>query len=135
MCSSDLEDIFVAPSGFPGIETSMPLMLTAVKENKISINRAVELLSTNPSKIFGIYPKKGTISPGADADLVLVDLDEAYTIHRSEMFTKARDVAKVYEGKRVYGKIKKTILRGKVIYDNGQVLAKPGYGQWVTPVK
>jgi dihydropyrimidinase/allantoinase len=129
------EDIFVAPSGFPGIETSMPLMLTAVKENKISINRAVELLSTNPSKIFGIYPKKGTISPGADADLVLVDLDEAYTIHRSEMFTKARDVAKVYEGKRVYGKIKKTILRGKVIYDNGQVLAKPGYGQWVTPVK
>ncbi|MDR7871508.1 MAG: allantoinase AllB [Tissierellaceae bacterium] len=129
------EDIFVAPSGFPGIETSMPLILTAVKEDKISINRAVELLSTNPSKIFGLYPKKGIICPGADADLVLVDLDEEYTIHASEMLSKARNVAKVYEGKSVYGKIKKTILRGKVIYDNGQVLVEPGYGQWVVPVK
>lgn len=129
------EDVFVAPSGFPGIETIMPLMLTAVRENKISINRAVELLSTNSSRIFGLYPKKGIISPGADADLVLVDLDEEYTVHASDMFTKARDVAKVYEGKRVYGKIKKTILRGKVIYDNGQVLVEPGYGQWIVPVK
>lgn len=129
------EDIFVAPSGFPGIETSMPLMLTAVRENKISINRAVELLSTNPSRIFGLYPKKGIICPGADADLVLVDLDEEYTVHVRDMLTKARDVAKVYEGKSLYGKIKKTILRGKVIYDNGQVLVEPGYGQWVVPVK
>lgn len=129
------EDIFVAPSGFPGIETSMPLMLTAVKENKISINRAVELLSTNPSKIFGLYPKKGIICLGADADLVLVNLDESYTINASSMKTKARDVAKVYEGMKVYGKIKKTILRGKVIFDNGEVIAKPGYGRWVVPVK
>ncbi|MCQ1528854.1 allantoinase AllB [Lutispora saccharofermentans] len=129
------EDIFVAPSGFPGIETSMPLMFTAAKENKISIDRAVKLLSTNPSKIFGLYPKKGAICPGADADLVLIDPDEGYTIHAGEMFTKARDVAKVFEGKRVYGKIKKTILRGKVVFDEGKILAKPGYGQWVVPVK
>lgn len=129
------EDIFVAPSGFPGIETSMPLMFTAVKENIISINRAVELLSTNPSKIFGLYPRKGAICPGADADLVLIDLNEKYTIHASEMFTKARDVAKVFEGKCVYGRIKKTLLRGKVIFDTGKILAKPGYGQWVVPAK
>ncbi len=127
------EDIFVAPSGFPGIETSIPLMFTAVKENRISINRAVELLSTNPSKIFGLYPRKGAICPGADADLVLIDPNEEYTIRASEMFTQARDVAKVFEGKHVYGKIKKTLLRGKVIFDNGKILAKPGYGQWVTP--
>ena len=129
------EDIFVAPAGFPGIETMMPLMLTAVKENKISINRAVELISTNSSKIFGIYPKKGTICIGSDADLVLVDLDESYTIHAGDMLTKARDVAKVYEGKKVYGRIEKTILRGKVICDNGKVLVEPGYGELVVPIK
>lgn len=129
------EDIFVAPSGFPGIETSMSLMFTAVKEKKISINRAVELLCTNPSKIFGLYPRKGVICPGADADLVLIDPNESYTIHAKDMFTKARDVAKVFEGKQVYGKIKKTILRGQVIFDEGKILAKPGYGQWVVPMK
>lgn len=129
------EDIFVAPAGFPGIETMMPLILTAVKENKISINRAVDLLSTNPSKIFGLYPQKGVICPGADADLVLVDMDEEFTVKASEMLTKARDVARVFEGKRLYGKVQKTLLRGQVVFDNGEILVKPGYGQWVVPVK
>lgn len=129
------EDIFSAPAGFPGLETRLPLMFTAVKDKKISINRAVQLLSTNPSRIFGLYPKKGAICPGADADLVLLDPNESFVIRASEMFTKAKDVAKVFEGQRVYGKIKKTILRGQIIFDEGKIVAEPGYGQWVTPTQ
>lgn len=129
------EDIFVAPSGFPGLETRLPLMLTAVKEGRLSINRVVQLLSTNPSRIFNLYPRKGSICLGADADLVLVDPDESYTIKSSNMFTKAKDVAKVYEGRKVFGKIKKTFLRGKLIFDEGEIKGTPGDGQWVTPIE
>ena len=129
------EDIFVAPSGFPGLETRLPLMLTAVKEGRISMQRAVQLLSVNPARIFGMYPRKGNICPGADADMVLVDPDEQFTIHADDMFTMAKGVAKVFEGRKVYGKIKKTFLRGQIIFDEGKVTGKPGYGQWVGPEK
>lgn len=129
------EDIFVAPAGFPGLESRLPLMMTAVRDGKISMHRMVELLSTNPSRIFGLAPRKGTICPGADADFVLLNPEESFEIRASEMFTQARDVAKVFEGKRVYGKIKKTFLRGEVIFDEGKILAEPGFGQWVVPGK
>ncbi len=127
------EDIFVAPAGFPGLESRLPLMMTAVRDGRISINRAVELLCSNPARIFGLGPRKGTICPGADADLVLLNPEESFVIRASEMFTKARDVAKVFEGKRVYGKVKKTFLRGQIIFDEGKIMAEPGFGQWVVP--
>ena len=127
------EDIFVAPAGFPGIETRLPLMLTAVKQGKISLERAVDLISTKPSKIFGLYPHKGAIKVGADADVILVNVSDEYEIHHENMVTKARDVGVVYDGQKVVGKVLKTIVRGKVVYDNGKITAKPGYGQWVKP--
>jgi allantoinase len=132
---SGKEDIFVAPSGFPGLETRLPLMLTAVKEGRISINRAVQLLSVNPSRIFRLYPRKGDICPGADADMVLVDLNEEYTIHADDMFTMAKGVAKVFDGFKAYGRVMKTFLRGQMVFDEGKVIGKPGYGQWIRPEK
>lgn len=128
------EDIFVAPAGFPGIETRLPLMLTAVKEGKISLERAVDLLSTKPGKIFGLYPHKGAIKVGGDADLILINLDDEYELQHTNMFTKARDVGVVYDGHKVFGKVLQTIVRGKVVYDHGKITVKPGYGQWVKPV-
>lgn len=125
------EDIFVAPAGFPGIETRLPLMLTAVKEGKISINRAVELISTNPSKIFGLYPNKGAIKVGADADVILVDMDKSYVLSHEDYITQSRDVGIVYDGKEVYGKVEKTFVRGALVYDQGEIKVEPGFGKWI----
>ncbi|HYF84423.1 MAG TPA: allantoinase AllB [Clostridia bacterium] len=129
------EDIFVAPSGFPGIESRLPLMMTAVKEGKISLSRAVDLLSTNPSKIFGLYPKKGAIKIGADADFALVDLEKTFVLNHNHWLTKAKDIGMVYDGKQVCGKIMKTLVRGKLVYDAGEIKVESGYGKWVKPVK
>lgn len=129
------EDIFVAPSGFPGVEVRFPLMMTAVKEGRITLSRMVELLSTNPSKIFGMYPQKGAIRIGSDADLALVDLDTPYTIDHKVFFTHAKDIGMVYDGKQVYGKVLKTFVRGELVYEAGEIKVQPGFGRWIKPKK
>ena len=123
------EDIFTPPAGFPGLSTRLPLLFTAVKEGKIRLEKMVELICENPAKIFGIYPKKGTITVGSDADFVIVDPDKKDIISKDKMFTKCRDSALVYDGWEVYGKPEKTIVRGKIIFDNGEIIVSPGYGE------
>lgn len=125
------EDIFVAPSGFPGIETRLGYMMKAVAERKISLNRAVDLISTNPAKIFGLYPKKGAIRIGADADLVLLDPYKEYIAQADEMFTMAKDVCHFMDGVKLYGLIKSTYVRGEEVYDGTQIKVREGYGKWI----
>jgi len=123
------EDIFTPPAGFPGLSTRLPLLFTAVKEGKIRLDRMVELICENPAKIFGLYPKKGTITVGSDADFVIFDPGKKDIISKDKMFTKCRDSALVYDGWEVYGKPEKTIVRGKVVFDNGKITVSPGYGE------
>jgi allantoinase len=125
------EDIFAAPAGFPGLSTRLPLLFTAVKEGEIGLRRMVELICENPAKLFGLYPKKGTIAIGSDADFVIFDPDEKGIIRREEMFTKCRDSALVYDGWELYGKPEKTIVRGTTVFDNGEITVSKGYGQVV----
>jgi len=123
------EDIFTPPAGFPGLSTRLPLLFTAAKEGKIKLDRMVELLCENPAKIFGLYPKKGTITVGSDADFVIFDPDKKDVISKDKMFTKCRDSALVYNGWEIYGKPEKTIVRGRVVFDNGKITVSPGYGK------
>jgi len=123
------EDIFVPPAGFPGLSTRLPLLFTAVKEGKMELERMVELICENPARVFGLYPKKGTIALGSDADFVIFDPDKKGIISKDKMFTKCRDSALVYDGWGVYGKPEKTIVRGNVIFDNGEITVSPGYGE------
>jgi len=123
------EDIFTPPAGFPGLSTRLPLLFTAVKEGKIRLDKMVELICENPAKIFGLYPQKGTIAVGSDADFVIFDPDKKDIISKDKMFTKCRDSALVYDGWEVYGKPEKTIVRGKIIFDNGEIIVSPGYGE------
>ena len=123
------EDIFTPPAGFPGLSTRLPLLFTAVKEGKIRLDKMVELICENPAKIFGLYPKKGTIAVGSDADFVIFDPDKKDIISKDKMFTKCRDSALVYDGWEVYGKPEKTIVRGKIVFDNGEIIVSPGYGE------
>jgi len=123
------EDIFTPPAGFPGLSTRLPLLFTAVKEGKIKLDRMVELICENPARIFGLYPKKGTIAVGSDADFVIFDPDKKDIISKDKMFTKCRDSALVYDGWEVYGKPEKTIVRGKVVFSDGEINVSPGYGE------
>ncbi len=123
------EDIFTPPAGFPGLSTRLPLLFTAVKEGKIRLDKMVELICENPARIFGLYPKKGTIAVGSDADFVIFDPDKKDIISKDKMFTKCRDSALVYDGWTVYGKPEKTIIRGKVVFSDGAINVSPGYGE------
>ncbi|MHC1762066.1 MAG: allantoinase AllB [Negativicutes bacterium] len=115
------KDIFVAPAGFPGIDMRLSVMLTGVKQGRVSLERVIELISTNPAKVYGLYPQKGAIQVGADADLVLVDLDATFVVDRQKSYSKSRDIARVYDGWTLNGVPAMTLVRGKVVMENGRV--------------
>lgn len=115
-----------APFGLPGVETTLRLMLNAVNEGLISIKKLVEVFSTTPAKIYGLYPKKGVIKEGTDADIVIVDMQEEEKIEGDKLYTKAK--WSPYEGMKIKGKILYVISRGEIIYEEGLVIGKPGRG-------
>jgi allantoinase len=124
-------DIFAAPAGFSGLEVRRPLVLTAVKENRLSLQRAVQLLCVNPSMIFGLYPDTGTLAVGSDGDMVIVDMKTPFTVDHNQVFSKSRDIGRVYDGWKLYGRVVRTTVRGKTVYHDGRILAEPGYGEWL----
>lgn len=129
------DDIFAAPSGFPGIETRLGYILKAVSEGRISLIHAVNMLSTNPAKIFGLYPRKGAIREGADADLLLVDPYEEYIAQADDMFTMSKDVCHFVDGTHLYGPVQKTYVRGSLVYDGTKITVPEGYGSWLNVKK
>jgi dihydropyrimidinase len=126
-----MEDpFFEAPYGSPQSET----MLTVAYDegvNKIGIrpNKLVQLLSENPAKIFGLYPKKGTIQKGSDADLVIFDPKVSYTIKHENQHSGAPYT--LYEGRKCLGKPVLTMQRGKVLVEDGEMKGKPGEGKFI----
>ncbi|MBN2336015.1 allantoinase AllB [Candidatus Bathyarchaeota archaeon] len=126
------DNIFDAPSGGVVIETTLPLMLNAVNRDMISLERLVEVFSTNPAVINGLYPLKGDISLGADADLVLVDMDRPFKIRGEDLKTIQKITP--YEGMEGIGAPVMTLVRGEVVYEEGQVTGKPGYGGFLKPL-
>ena len=126
-------DIWAAPPGAPGIEELVPGMLDAVSKGKVSLEHAVNLISTNGAKRFGLYPHKGVITEGADADLILVDLDQSTTIDKTELFTQAKLCDYLYDGMSFQGKVLTTLLGGKTVFHEGEVVGEAGWGQFVRP--
>jgi dihydropyrimidinase len=100
-----------------------------VNEGRISLNRMVELLSTNAAKLFGLYPRKGTIVPGSDADIVIFDPEKEHTISAKTHHSKAD--YNLYEGTTVTGAPEIVLLRGNVLVEDGELVASPGIGQFV----
>ena len=124
------DDFSKIPNGGPGIEDRVRLIHHfGVSEGRITLNRMVELLATNPAKLFGLYPRKGTITVGADADLVVFDPEKPYTITAAAQESKTD--YNLYEGTEVVGDVETVLLRGNVIVDGGEVVAEPGSGQFV----
>jgi dihydropyrimidinase len=118
------------PNGMPGVETRMYLLWDGgVRKGRISMNRFVEITSTAPAKIFGLYPKKGSIAVGADADLIVWDPDKRHVL--GEKTLHMRVDYSPYEGQEVVGAPTHVLSRGKVVVEHGKYVGKQGDGRFV----
>lgn len=113
----------VPPYGVPGLETTLPLLLTAASQNRLKIDDIVRLCHTNPAKIFGIK----YFNDLNHQSKIEIDLSENYTIENKNLFTKCKWTP--FEGMEVKGKVQKVFLRGKKVFENRKVLIKPGFGK------
>lgn len=131
-----LENVFKANAGFPGVDLRLPLMLDAVADGKVSLERVVELLCVNPAKVFNIYPQKGIIRIGADADFVSFNFDHHMVVDKEKNYSHAKEIAIPYDGKQLKCQLTTTVLRGRVLMKDGVVdeTAK-AYGELVSPQK
>lgn len=109
----------VPPSGVPGLETTLPLMLTAAREGRVELERVIAMLTTEPQRIFGVTPPDGTYT--------LVDLDDSYVIEDTSLFTACG--WSPFAGKRVQGRVREVWIRGQQVYDGESVLVPQGFGQ------
>src|SRR5712691_8216934 len=123
-------DFSKIPNGAPGIETRMSLVYDGgVRPRRISLNRFVELTSTSPAKIFGLFPRKGTIAPGSDADIVVFDPEKKVRLSAKTLHMKVD--YNPYEGREVTGATDTVISRGRVIIDKGKFVGRAGSGSFI----
>ena len=124
------DDFTKIPNGGPGVEHRMSLIYNGgVAEGRISVNRFVEITSTAQAKIFGLFPRKGTIAVGSDADIVIFDPDEEMTISAKTHHMRVDYSA--YEGMTVRGVTKTVLSRGEVVIDEGRYVGRPGHGSFL----
>ena len=124
------DDFSKIPNGHPAIENRMELLFSeGVNKEKISLNKYVEIACTNAAKIFGIFPKKGTIAVGSDADIILFDANEKHILSSSTHHMNVDYSG--YEGWELTGKVKTVLLRGKVVIDNNKCKVEKGYGRFI----
>jgi dihydroorotase len=127
-------DIWTVDCGFPGVETQMPLMLTQVNAGRMTISDYVRMSAYNPARIWGLYPLKGALLPGSDADIAIVDLERDHVIRDAE--TQSRSKASPWDGTKVKGLPIHTIVRGRfVMKDRKLVSATKGWGRSVHAIQ
>jgi len=125
-----LDNVNKIPNGAPGLETRLPLVYDgAVRQGRLGLNRFVQVTATTPAKIFGLFPRKGTIAVGSDADIVLFDPNETWTVRAAEQHSRVDYT--LFEGRQVTGRVKKVFLRGELIVDGAKWLGREGMGQYL----
>ena len=127
------EDIWATPPGAPGVEELLPGVMHEALNGRMSVNKACELLATNGAKRFGVYPERGHIAVGAAADLVIYDPRQETVIGPDMLHSKARDCDKLYDGMRFQGKVRRTLVNGKTVFQDGRITGQRGDGQFVRP--
>lgn len=124
------EDFSKIPNGHPAIEHRMELLFSeGVRKERITLNKYVEVACTNPAKIFGMFPRKGTIAVGSDADIIILDPDERHSISSKSHHMNVDYSG--YEGWELTGKIKTVLLRGQLAIHDNKCLLNKGYGQFI----
>lgn len=124
------KNFWTATVGMPGIQTLLPVLLSeGVNKNRISINKVAEICSFNVANIFGLLPRKGNIEVGADADLVILDLEKKFIVHADELY-HISDFSP-FEGKELTGCPVLTIIRGNVVVENNEIVTEPGRSTFI----
>jgi dihydropyrimidinase len=127
---SAFDDFTRTPGGLPGMETLLPLLYTyGVAEGRMTLDQLVRLVSTQPARIFGLYPRKGSLAPRADADVVIYDPQGEGVIQAGRLHNLAGYTP--YEGMRVQGRVKMTIARGQIVHEDGEFKGTPGRGHFI----
>ncbi|MCY9787569.1 dihydropyrimidinase [Nocardiopsis sp. EMB25] len=122
-------DFSKIPNGMPGVENRMDLLHQAVVDGHISRRRWIEIACATPARMFGLHPRKGTVAPGADADIVVYD-PRAEQVMSAETHHMNVDYS-AYEGRRVTGRARTVLSRGRVVVDDGNYLGQAGHGRYV----
>jgi dihydroorotase (multifunctional complex type) len=117
-----------APSGVPGLETTLPLLLAAASEGRLMLSDVVRLTSSGPARIFGLA-RKGRVAAGYDADLVLVNSETKWEIGQEKLWTKCGWTP--FTGRQIKGRVERVYLRGRLAFADGEILVEPGYGRAV----
>jgi len=125
-----LDDFPHIPHGAPGIETRVPIVFSeGASKGRISVSKFVEVMCTNPAKLFGCYPEKGTIRIGSDADIMIIDPQKEVTMTNSLLHSQADYTP--YEGMKLKGYPVVTISRGEILWQDGRFVGKAGGGKWI----
>lgn len=124
-----LQNIFDAPFGIPGVETAYPLMLTGANEGYVSLERLVAARSEAPARIYGLWPRKGNLNVGADADFILVNMEAERTLDNASIVAKTGWTP--YAGIRTRGQVVQTCVRGALVAENGRPVGRPGWGEFL----
>jgi len=126
--AAGMENIWKAWGGISGVQTMLPTILTeGVHKRNLPLPDLARMMSANPARIFGLYPKKGSLLPGADADLTIVDLEPEWTLTLEDLLYKNKHSA--YVGYSFKGKVLRTYVRGTLVYQDGQIATQPGHGK------
>lgn len=127
------KNIWDAPNGIPGIETSLRLMLDGVARGKTTINRVVECMCENPAKVYGLFPRKGQLQPGADADFVIVNLEREKQVCNQNIVSKCG--WSPFDGRTLRGVPEKVFVRGAQVAEDGCFVGSTGYGEFVRRIR
>jgi dihydroorotase (multifunctional complex type) len=125
------EDVWKAPLGYPSLEVSLAIGLEQVRRGNLTLNRLGQLMSAAPARIAGLYPRKGSVRIGSDADLTLVDSKKSWTVKARKM--KSQAGWSPFEGRRFKGRPVSVVLRGRIAMQDEELLAQPGDGEYVAP--
>jgi allantoinase len=126
-------DIFANASGAPGVQTLLPTLFSeGVAAGLIDINMFQRLTAEGPARAFGLYPRKGALTAGADADIVIIDPNGSWSVTPETLYSNAG--WSPYQGRTLCGRVAKTLVRGQVVYDGSDVIGRCGHGEFIRPV-
>ena len=125
-------NFFLEYSGFGGFDAMLSGMLTeGVHKRDLPLTTLSAITAGNTAKIMGLAPKKGSLMPGVDADILVVDLNEQWIFDGTKSLSKTKTVNNIYHHQHMKGRVKQTWVRGQLVYDNGKILKEGGYGTYI----
>lgn len=128
------KDIWQAPNGVASNQVMLPMLLDeAVNRRGLSLDAFARLSSTNAARRFGLYPKKGTILPNSDADLAIYELNDPWTVDQEKLFSRQKRTP--MHGRECKVRLERTLVRAMTVFQDGEICAQPGFGEFVKPLK